>query len=386
MIFPTLYSRTSTGATQQWTVYVEGDAFYTISGQVGGKMTQSLPNRCIPMNIGKANVTTGESQAILEAEAKHAKKLKSNYFENIDEIDTAWLECQLCEKYTKYEEKVKWPQVVDLKLNGTCCIVTKGEARTRTNEVYHAIPHITDALKKVMEQNPAIYIHGELYNAQHVNELNKITELVSVVRKPKDITPDLLEKSKEIVQYHVYDGYGFTHKGKFYGKETPFLERRTALYELLNGVSHFIFKGKFKLCKTKEEMEEYFNDYVAKGGEGVVIKNPLGSYEHKRSRNCLKKKKFETEEFEIVTFVEGAGNWAGTVKAVICKLPKNTDPKYATFKSNVKGTREHLTDLWNRRAEFENKGKMITVEFQEFSPYGVPLIPYTDLLVRDYEG
>jgi len=39
--------------------------------------------------------------------------------------------------------------------------------------------------------------------------LGKITECVSVTRKEADITPELLEKSKEIVQYHIYDAVGF---------------------------------------------------------------------------------------------------------------------------------------------------------------------------------
>ena len=41
------------------------------------------------------------------------------------------------------------------------------------------------------------------------------------------------------------------------------------------------------------------------------------------------------------------------------------------------------------REVLENKekyiGEVITVDFQEYSEYGVPLIPYTNLIIRNYE-
>ena len=383
---PILYSRTSTGATQQWQIIVEGNSFRTISGQVGGKLVESKPNKCEPKNAGKANATSGEQQALLEAQAKHKKQLKSNYFEDIKQIDAgAWLECQLCKLYRDHKDKVVWPQVVDHKLNGTCCIVTKGEARTRKNEVYHSIPHITDALSKLMKDNSAIYLHGELFNPKYKTDLGKITECVSVGRKPKDITPELLAKSKDIVQYHIYDGYGFTYKGKFYGADEPFLERRLALYELIKGLPG-IFAGEYKLCQNEEEAIAYFKAYVLTGGEGTVIKNPKAGYEHKRSKNCLKMKKGEDAEFEVVALLEGSGNWAGCAKMATCKLNKPATDGRTTFDTNVEGTQEHLRDLWNNRKSWVGKKFKVTVRFQELSPYGIPLIPYSDLLIRDYEG
>jgi len=382
--FPTLYSRTSTGAVQQWTIIAEVDSFYAISGQVGGKLTTSDPNKCVPKNEGKANATTAEQQAETEALAKWKKKIKENYFENIDDIDGGWLEPQLCEPGKKFWAKVEYPVIVDEKLNGICCLVTKKGPKSRKNEDFHTIPHIVEDLAKIIQDNPEIYLHGELFNKQHVNELNRIAALVSVCRKPKDITPGVLSDSRDVVQYHVYDGYGFTEGGVFWGAGTPFKERRAALYRLLADCKYFR-PVNFKECHNYDEVVEFAEAYIARKGEGAVVKNPKAGYVHKRTKNCLKYKKLIDEEFEVDHLLEGSGNWAGMVKMAVCKLNKPSTKGETTFKSNVDGTQEHLQDLWNRREEWNGKKRKVTVRFQEYSPYGVPLTPYTDLVERNYE-
>ena len=73
MKLPTLYKKTTTGATQMWEIEVENDKFRTISGQLDGKKITNKWTTCTPKNVGKANATTGAEQAIKEAEAKHQK-------------------------------------------------------------------------------------------------------------------------------------------------------------------------------------------------------------------------------------------------------------------------------------------------------------------------
>lgn len=52
-IFQTLYKRTNSGAEQEWTIIADGDSFYTKEGIVGGKITQSKPNKCEVKNLIK---------------------------------------------------------------------------------------------------------------------------------------------------------------------------------------------------------------------------------------------------------------------------------------------------------------------------------------------
>jgi hypothetical protein len=234
---------------------------------------------------------------------------------------------------------------------------------------------------------PNMYIHGELYNPEYITQLNRLVKLVSVARKEKDITEEILAQSEIMVQLHVYDGYGFELGGKYYGPEVPLKERRAALFELIRNYP-YVYSVVYEECSSEEEMKTFADAYIsAFKGEGVVVKDPQGTYQHKRSVQCLKYKKWEDAEFEVVELLEGSGNWAGRVKMAVCKLPvaNGNLEEGVTFRSNVEGPQEHLRGLWNRRAEWNEKGKRVTVRFQEFSEYGVPLIPYTDLLERNYE-
>jgi len=115
-----------------------------------------------------------------------------------------------------------------------------------------------------------------------------------------------------------------------------------------------------------------------------MLKELEAPYENKRSKYFLKHKNWEDDEFEVEGFTEGSGNWAGCAKTVICKLHKpNTKTGETIFEATLRGNLAELTELWNNRTKY--RGKMITVDYQELSQYGVPLIPYANALFRDYE-
>ena len=74
MKLPTLYKRTTTGATQSWEIEIEENKFRTVSGQLDGKKITNNWTTCEGKNVGKKNETSGAEQATKEAEAKHQKK------------------------------------------------------------------------------------------------------------------------------------------------------------------------------------------------------------------------------------------------------------------------------------------------------------------------
>jgi hypothetical protein len=85
-MFKTLYKLTSTGAIQQWQIFVSVNGHYwTRYGQVDGAIVETNPTKCKRKNVGKINETTEEEQAILEATSKYEKKLK--------EQDEEWERC-----------------------------------------------------------------------------------------------------------------------------------------------------------------------------------------------------------------------------------------------------------------------------------------------------
>ena len=81
-----LYKQTTTGATQTWEIEVEGNKFRTISGQLEGKKITNKWTICKGKNVGRANETTAEEQALKEAEAKHQKKRESGYTLDLNKV------------------------------------------------------------------------------------------------------------------------------------------------------------------------------------------------------------------------------------------------------------------------------------------------------------
>lgn len=373
-----LYSRNVNGSVQVWWAEQIGDSYIQSYGQLDGKIVTTEPTKCLPKNVGRANETSGEDQAEKEVAALIKKKLKTGYFERLEDIDKAELEPQLAKPCKDYIEKVDWSvgQIVDQKLNGICCVITSRGAFSRRGEQFFAIPHILEELAPFFAENPSAYLHGELFNPEYVNQLNKIAELVAVTRKEKDINQALLDESRRMVQYHLYENYNF---GGVVVSD-PGLKRREVLDQSFVGFQ-YVKTIQYKICYSFSEMHGYADAYMKAGGEGVIIRNPLAPYQHKRTKDLLKFKKQESAEFKIISIEEGSANWKGCAKFAWCELPNGIrDDK---FKTNIKGSQEELRRVFERRDEYV--GKIITVEFQELSPYNVPLIPYSDLLVRDYE-
>lgn len=74
----TLYCASKSGKTKQWTVHTEGPEIVVTSGYVDGKL-QEHRVLAVGKNIGKANETTPEQQALLEAQSKWNKKKDEGY-------------------------------------------------------------------------------------------------------------------------------------------------------------------------------------------------------------------------------------------------------------------------------------------------------------------
>lgn len=331
-----MFSRTSTGATQQWSVIVEGNTFYVIAGQLNGKLVTSEPTVCEGKNIGRANQTTPKEQALSEAQSKWEKKLKTGYTENINKIDecTDYVEPMLAKNFEDRLDKINWDEgvFVQNKYNGARCVATYDGQRvrltTRKGEEYLSVGHISKDLEKFFEDYPDAVLDGELFSYEHRQKLN---ELMSVIRKTKKITEDDLKKSEEMVRFHIYDGYRVGPTTESFVKYSV---RKKVIDELLPKYSKYYRKVETELAHSLDEVRAIFNKYVDDGQEGVIVRVPSAPYEHKRSSSLLKWKPLEDDEAVIVDILEGSGNWSGTGKIITLKW------KDKTFNATFKGTME----------------------------------------------
>jgi DNA ligase-1 len=202
MKLPTLYSRTSTGATQTWTIEIDGGRYRTEYGQIDGKKTTTEWMVAESTNVGRANQRDISAQAEFEAKAIWKKKSEAGYYENIKDIDRpAFIEPMLAQKYEDRKDEIEWPVWTQPKLDGIRCIATAKGLFSRAGKQFKSVPHISVALEDFFKENPDAMLDGELYCDKLANDFNKIT---SLVKKTKPSTKDLEEYEKTI-QYHIYD-------------------------------------------------------------------------------------------------------------------------------------------------------------------------------------
>lgn len=70
------------------------------------------------------------------------------------------------------------------------------------------------------------------------------------------------------------------------------------------------------ICKSREHLEEEMERVCSKGGEGVMLRDPLSKYEGKRSDKLLKVKRFEDAEATVIGHEKGTGRCSGMLGAI----------------------------------------------------------------------
>lgn len=365
---PTLYSRTSSGSIQQWTIEIDGERYRTTYGLIDGKKTTTEWYVAQPTNLGRANERNAMAQAEFEAVAIWKKRTETGYHENVKNIDKAtMIECMLAKKWEDRKDKVEWPIWTQPKLDGIRCIATADFLWSRGGKKFHAVPHISKALECFFEKHPDAILDGELYCDKLATDFNKISSLVKKI-KP---TANDLEESEQVIEYHVYD---ILDSAKTFYARTSWLNNHLFTPETIG-------TGKIKQVMTKrvetnEELDCLYEGFLADGYEGQMIRLD-GVYEQKRSNFLLKRKEFQDDEYEILEVCEGTGNRTGMAGWMVLK---NKDG--ATFKSNIKGPHSFLKELLKDKNEL--KGQMATVQFFHLTPDNVPRFPYV-IRIRNYE-
>lgn len=336
--FPILYTKTSKGQVQQWQIIVDGNTFFTIEGLKDMKLTTSDPTICIEKSVGKANSTTGEEQALKEAKAKFDKKKKTGYSEDESVAgDKSYPQCMLAKKFKDYEHKIKFPVIWEYKLNGNRLLATQDGLFSRKGEKHYekSVPHILVDLQKFFEKHPNAVLDGECYSERYIDKLNELSTIVAT-KKQEKITKEFLEKSKEIVEYHIYDVYNINDLSE----DDSYEDRMNSLEDEFELFGSSIKLVKMNLANSREELMEEFQKYLDKKGEGLIVRIPGMKYEHKRSSSLLKLKSEDDAEFYITDIQDGSGQWAGKAKIVSLEDKDGSIRKGMTFDACFKGTME----------------------------------------------
>lgn len=354
---PSLYSLDSLGNIREWFCEVEGARFRMVAGIHGGAMVRSADTIAEPKNIGKKNETSPEEQAILEVEALYKKKLKTKYFKTIEAAhgEKNYFEPMLAKVFEDYKDKIQYPVNVQCKFNGSRLILKKDGAFTRKGERYFSIPHIIEAFKPFFEKYPDAILDGELFNEDLRERLN---ELIKLVRRSVNVTAEDLEKSKQMVSYYVYDGFGFGAN-----KEDDYFIRWSHICEKLKDIPYFVKVDTF-LANSEAMIQHHFLKYIARGHEGIMVRIPNAPYKNGRSKDLLKYKPVFDSEGKVKAINTADGNWAG--KAKTATLEWNG----IEFDASFKGSMQTLEKIWQNKHEWI--GKEVTFEYYGLTGLGTP--------------
>lgn len=369
--FPVLYSTSKLGKELWWSISTLDHQVIVSKGQTGGKTTDYNPSSCAGKNIGKKNETTPEQQALLEAQSKWTKKTEAGYHPKQEENDEdeEENESDVEEKMPTFtrvlpmlankfdlKKKIKYPAYVSRKLDGIRCLSamvkngenTKIEMWSRTTKPFKFFEEIRNNLEEIFKEfkqryGQTIILDGELYS--HDVPFNELSGIVRQITKPS------AHESKII--YHVFDivdvNMSYESRLRMLMEINEFVEE--------NEIDNIKIVGS-DVVNNADEIQQFHDDYVKEGYEGIMIRAFEGKYVIKsRTNNLLKYKMFEDTEFEVVGVLKAKGTEEGGV-VFTCK--ENGGDR--TFNVRPRGS------IAKRRWQYENKenyiGKMLTVRWQ----------------------
>ena len=363
----TLYKLDSKGKVREWRMEIEGAKFRTVSGLADGKQVISEWKQTHAKNVGRANATTAEEQAIAEVDALYTKRLEGEYHTDIKNVAKArFFKPMLAAKWEDRKDKITYPVMVQPKLDGVRAIINSDGIWSRAGKKIVAVPHIEEQLAPLFKRFPDIVLDGELYNHDLRDDFNKI---ISLVRKTKPTDTDLAE-SADTVEFHTYD---FAHY-----PDLTYFERAKALKQFVETNSQklpSVVWVQTDSADSESEVDDLFGGYVEQGYEGGIIRLN-GVYEQKRSNNLLKRKDFEDAEFEIISVEEGQGNWAGYAKTLFIRLPDGT-----TQQSGLAGNQDYLRQVLADRDQYA--GGEATVQYFTKTPDGKLRFPVAKALFKN---
>lgn len=285
----TLYGKDSKGELRVWSIYTEGAEVVVKHGKLGGKITEKRYT-AEGKNIGKANETSDSEQAVLEAEAKYVKQLKSGYFPTQEEaLNFEEFTPMKAQDYKKHASKIKYPCIMQPKLNGQRLMIDKnGVAWSKQGEPLELPAHWVGVKELAIELGG---LDGEVYAGLESEGGLSLQKIISAFRKPNEDTQKL--------KYYIYDL-------PISGNQA---ERIKGLQVLQNPLESVVM---IPGIKVDDEMtgDTFYQFCVNSGYEGVVYRNLDGQYEFgKRSYNLIKRKPRSTSEATVKSVDKDRNGW-----------------------------------------------------------------------------
>ncbi|CAD7941783.1 unnamed protein product [Amoebophrya sp. A25] len=296
---------------------------------------------------GKAKAKAGASPAVSKASAAAGGSPSKD-------TDIAVLLAQTWEP-GKIDVAGWW---VSEKLDGVRAVWKNGSFYSRAGNPFNAPAWFTQDMPKDR------VLDGELFL-----DRGKFQKCVGVVKKQIPIDAEW-----QLLRFCVFDIIEDS-------ASKPFEARMAEAQKLLQGKKYAIWHkqerlprassmgtsstpdGSGAVAKTIAAVERLLKGVEAKGGEGLMLREPGSGYEKKRSNTLLKVKSFFDLDCIVTKIEKGTGKYKDCMGALHCK-----DKNGSTFKVGT-----GFTD--NQRQAPPTVGAIITVKYQEKTNDGKPRFP-----------
>jgi DNA ligase 1 len=251
----------------------------------------------------------GVSEKTVNTVAKRAKK---------PQYAVPVFECMLAHDGANHEAKITGKKLVEPKLDGVRVLtVVDYESRTvimytRNGKELVNFPHLV----KVFEDNLDNFARSYVFDGEVVSE--SFNSLMTQVHRKSDVNAT----DARLVLFDVIPLSEFKQGQSSMGqrRRSAFLRENFSGIIADSGCMEIVAQQEFDLDVFTDTIAfvDYNKAAVAAGYEGIMIKDPNGKWEGKRSTAWLKQKPFIEVSLEITAVEEGTGRNQGRLGAVIC--------------------------------------------------------------------
>jgi len=200
----------------------------------------------------------------------------------------------LLHTYQESQDVIGW--VMSEKLDGVRAYWNGKQLISRGGNVFNAP-------KWFLQNFPPFALDGELWTKR-----NDFENIVSIVRRQQ---PD--ERWSQIT-YQVFE---------VPDQSGGLFERLSVLQTYLNFVTNRlipIVKIPQLKIKNKMHVNDFFQQVIGQGGEGLVVRDPFSQYQIGRLKTALKIKSHQDEDCEVTGYKPGRGKYMAMVGALKCQL------------------------------------------------------------------
>lgn len=172
-----------------------------------------------------------------------------------------------------------------------------GRLLSRTNKEISAPEHIREELSRI-----GLELDGEIFAG-----VGNFQKCISVARKKIPVEAEW----RAHLTLQVFD---------LVDTSAPFTQRYTTLKETIPEDHEFIQIVPQTVIENRSyDLFAELDEAIANENEGLMLRNVTVPYEHKRSANLLKVKKFHDAEATVQAFVPGKGKHKGKMGAIECE-------------------------------------------------------------------